>query len=923
MLAVNVQQAADALARHEEALAVQQQGLKGAGAAIREQLEAKQAELVPLARTAREAQGDVDVAKTEVDLAKASGDGAQAKLDEARAQLQALKQAGSQLAPKAKAIEERATGLKADGARVATEIAALEQTEHALSEDMVKSKDRLEAVKQAAATRQNRGQLLSALLEASRKGGPLEGCTLAGRLGDLGSVDAAYDVAASTAGGMLDALVTETTEGAERCVKYLREHNLGSATFVMLDKQPAPAPAPASAPLKRLFDLIRPQHDKFAPAFYYAVKDTLVADDLAQAVAVSYGTAGAPKQQQQQGKAKYRVVTLKGELIELAGTMAGGGKPSKGRIRVAQAGASAAAQAAAATTVEDDVDEELANANVPQLEKASAEVAAALGKARKELGALRQQQAGLNAELARAEDEMRRLDMDLEANAQRVALTVTRIGELEPQCELSAKDKERVAKLTQALAGKQKALDEAKHRSGALEREIDELLGKLNAIGGEGMKQAKQRVEEGRAKMDAARTALMKLEVALEAAPALLAKSSGRIEKAGGDLERARVELEQAKASRLVTESKAREVSARFEVAAAAEAEKRAALDRLKKDHAELKQAKIAAESAAVEIKIALDAAEDEVKKLTLDCDKWARDLAKAQTDLVVWAKDDKPAGAAAALEADDGETASEERAAPTTRGSATDEARLEAELKLIESEAAGLRGNVNMGAVDEWRAREKEYLERVAELDAATAVRDEARQQCDELRKRRLVEFMAGFSVISLKLKEIYQLITLGGDAELELVDSLDPFSEGVVFSVRPPKKSWKNISNLSGGEKTLSSLSLVFALHYYKPAPLYVMDEIDAALDFKNVSIVGNFCRERARNTQFLIISLRNNMFELADRLVGVYKTNNATKTVTINPAKVALKAQVAADEEGDEAAVAAASGAPAGGNAVSVEG
>lgn len=58
----------------------------------------------------------------------------------------------------------------------------------------------------------------------------------------------------------------------------------------------------------------------------------------------------------------------------------------------------------------------------------------------------------------------------------------------------------------------------------------------------------------------------------------------------------------------------------------------------------------------------------------------------------------------------------------------------------------------------------------------------------------------MHGFGIITLKLKEMYQMITLGGDAELELVDSLDPFSEGIVFSVRPPKKSWKNISNLSG---------------------------------------------------------------------------------------------------------------------------
>ena len=61
----------------------------------------------------------------------------------------------------------------------------------------------------------------------------------------------------------------------------------------------------------------------------------------------------------------------------------------------------------------------------------------------------------------------------------------------------------------------------------------------------------------------------------------------------------------------------------------------------------------------------------------------------------------------------------------------------------------------------------------------------------------------MTGFNKISLKLKEMYQMITLGGNAELELVDSMDPFAEGIIFSVMPPKKSWKNISNLSGGEK------------------------------------------------------------------------------------------------------------------------
>merc|ERR1712113_1078807 len=167
-----------------------------------------------------------------------------------------------------------------------------------------------------------------------------------------------------------------------------------------------------------------------------------------------------------------------------------------------------------------------------------------------------------------------------------------------------------------------------------------------------------------------------------------------------------------------------------------------------------------------------------------------------------------------------------------------------------------------------------KDYLKKVADMDSVTQQRDACRGRYEEMRARRLTTFMRGFNEITLRLKEMYQMITLGGDAELELVDSLDPFSEGIVFSVRPPKKSWKAISNLSGGEKTLSSLALVFALHYYKPTPLYVMDEIDAALDFKNVSIVANYIKDRTKNAQFIIISLRSNMFELADRLVGIYK-------------------------------------------------
>uniref|UniRef100_A0A9I9EJ05 RecF/RecN/SMC N-terminal domain-containing protein n=1 Tax=Cucumis melo TaxID=3656 RepID=A0A9I9EJ05_CUCME len=210
------------------------------------------------------------------------------------------------------------------------------------------------------------------------------------------------------------------------------------------------------------------------------------------------------------------------------------------------------------------------------------------------------------------------------------------------------------------------------------------------------------------------------------------------------------------------------------------------------------------------------------------------------------------------------------------------------------------------MPSLDRYRRKVEVYDERVEDLNTVTQQRDAMKKQYDELKKKRqlnfsslfkLDEFMSGFNTISLKLKEMYQMITLGGDAELELVDSLDPFSEGVVFSVRPPKKSWKNIANLSGGEKTLSSLALVFALHHYKPTPLYVMDEIDAALDFKNVSIVGHYVKDRTKDAQFIIIRFDEPAKCEVEQSNNEILENNLGETqIEIKPVTVAAAVDVA---------------------------
>ncbi len=116
---------------------------------------------------------------------------------------------------------------------------------------------------------------------------------------------------------------------------------------------------------------------------------------------------------------------------------------------------------------------------------------------------------------------------------------------------------------------------------------------------------------------------------------------------------------------------------------------------------------------------------------------------------------------------------------------------------------------------------------------------------------------------------------------------NSINPF-EGLEFSVRPFGKSWKAVNLLSGGEKTLTSLALIFACEEVKKFPFYFMDEIDAALDYKNVTRLGNYIRAK-QSVQHIVISLRKNMYEQCDQLVCIYKISDVTRTMVVGMKEV----------------------------------
>ncbi|SBS84605.1 chromosome condensation protein, putative [Plasmodium ovale curtisi] len=210
-------------------------------------------------------------------------------------------------------------------------------------------------------------------------------------------------------------------------------------------------------------------------------------------------------------------------------------------------------------------------------------------------------------------------------------------------------------------------------------------------------------------------------------------------------------------------------------------------------------------------------------------------------------------------------------------------EAKLESKLHALEKKKPNLK------IFQDYNLKLYDYKKRRKDVKKYKKEKDKIKKVYNNLCNKRKDKFLHAFNIISSKLKEMYQMIAIGGDAELEIIDSSEIFNEGILFSVRPPKKSWKHIQNLSGGEKTLSSLALVFALHYFKPNPIYFMDEIDAALDFKNVSIISHYIKTKTKDAQFIVISLRNQMFELCDRMIGIYKTNDITKCITLNPGKL----------------------------------
>ncbi|MGZ0020709.1 chromosome segregation protein SMC [Nitrosomonas sp. wSCUT-2] len=194
----------------------------------------------------------------------------------------------------------------------------------------------------------------------------------------------------------------------------------------------------------------------------------------------------------------------------------------------------------------------------------------------------------------------------------------------------------------------------------------------------------------------------------------------------------------------------------------------------------------------------------------------------------------------------------------------------LQARIQQLNTEIAAL-GAVNLAALEELeisRARESNLLVQIQDLSAAIATLDHAMQQIDRETQMRLQETL---DLTNQHLSEIFPLIFSGGNARLALYDDCT-VDAGLMLMAQPPGKKNSSIHLLSGGEKALTALALIFSLFRLNPAPFCLLDEVDAPLDDSNT---GRFCelvKKMAERTQFIFISHNKITMEMAQRLIGV---------------------------------------------------
>ena len=179
--------------------------------------------------------------------------------------------------------------------------------------------------------------------------------------------------------------------------------------------------------------------------------------------------------------------------------------------------------------------------------------------------------------------------------------------------------------------------------------------------------------------------------------------------------------------------------------------------------------------------------------------------------------------------------------------------------------------GEVNVGAIKEYETVSERYKFLTEQRDDLISAMDSLTQIIEDMDKNIKRNFKESFDRIVINFEEAFKALFGGGTAELRLEDESRPLETGIDIIVQPPGKKLQNINLLSGGEKTMTAIALMFAILKTKPTPFCILDEVEASLDEVNIERFARYLRD-FKEIQFALVTHQKTTMEYADVLYGV---------------------------------------------------
>lgn len=654
------------------------------------------------------------------------------------------------------------------------------------------------------------------LMEAERRGGAGVHGVVASILHAPQKLERALDM---VLGGTLQNVVVDRDEDAKAMIEYLKRNRYGRATFL-----------PISSIRGRTLDMgerrvlsmpgcvgLASEMVTYDPIYRGIVENllgrTVIAEDLNSGIAI-----------QRAGRYQFRLVTLDGDVMHSGGSMTGGSVQSRMTSLLSR---------------EREITESAEN--MKKLTEKLAQAQNQLKKGEEERAALKKERAQLfddvhQQEIAvtRAEDHLARAREELNGHTGRAA----RVNEARAQL---AEQKAEILSQLDALGQRRETTEDEgealRKKAQALQTSLSEKRAALNAQrqeagdarvalatakrGFEALKQDLSRLnaqkgDAARALAEAAES-LRALACRLKADEEALTTEEGRLELARRGLNGAREDFQRADESRLKAQTELKEISESAE--------------RLRVATEEFTDRSHRAE-------MALSRAENDLEQMT------AR----------IWEDYQLTYEGAEPFRDPDFKLAESEKRLNTLRA------------------AIRAMGPVNVSAMDEYRETSERYRELSAQRDDLERAKNDLMGIISELTGKMETQFRAQFEQLDVYFRQTFTELFGGGRAELRLEDPKDALNTGIEIVAQPPGKKLQMLSLLSGGERALTAIAILFAMLKLKPTPFCILDEIEAALDDANIDNFAEYLQTYSNKTQFVVVTHRKGTMSRCDALYGV---------------------------------------------------